>query len=423
LFFLCLLLSQDLCSKQVDFSNAFVQAKLDSDEHIYVAVPTGFAFGGNEDEETVLKLLRSLYGLVQAPLYWGNHLKDALEKDGLKQSVSDQCIYIGDNMVILTYVDEVLFFGKSSKKIKAKIKALEVRGFKLTVEEDIYTFLGVEVTRLPSGKIELKQSGLIAKLLATCGMTNCHAKAMPCFQEPLSMNPNGEPVTGKFDYASAVGMLMYLCSNTCPDIQYAVHQSTPFTHFPKKSHKDAITRICHYLQGTKEKGLRYKPDDELKLDCYLDKAASLPVLRGSSCASLQDAPLEQDPLVWKSKQNAVAFLFLMIVGVLVLFWKSREGLLPVGTCQAGLKRSFLRASGGGVVLAAASCFFGSAALVCVEFEPEPHLLDADGAPAEWFSLEVLVFEWRETMLGGRDIEESDQESMCLMIVWRLLMRE
>ena len=60
-------------------------------------------------------------------------------------------------------------------------------------------------------------------------MTACNMKSMPCNQEPLGTNPNGEPVVGKFDYASAVGMLMYLCSNTRPDIQYLslIHISEP----------------------------------------------------------------------------------------------------------------------------------------------------------------------------------------------------
>ena len=127
----------------------------------------------------VLKLKRSLYGLVQAPLYWGNHLKDALLNEGMKQSVSDQCMFIGDDIILLTYVDDVLFFGKSSAKIDAKIKAIQARGFKLTIEDDVYAFLGVEVHQLANGEIELKQSGLIAKVLSTCAMTNCNTKATP----------------------------------------------------------------------------------------------------------------------------------------------------------------------------------------------------------------------------------------------------
>ena len=121
-------------------------------------------------------------------------------------------------MILLPYVDDVLFFGKSSAKIEAKIKAIQARGFKLTIKDYVYAFLGVEVHKLANGEIKLKQSGLIAKVLSTCAMTNCKTKATPCNQEPLRTNPAGDPLTKKFDYASAAGMLMYLCSNTRPNI-------------------------------------------------------------------------------------------------------------------------------------------------------------------------------------------------------------
>ena len=89
-------------------------------------------------------------------------------------------------------------------------------------------------------------------------MKDCNTKATPCNADPLGTDADGQNVTGKFEYASAVGMLMYLSSNTRPDIQYAVHQCARFSHFPKKSHEDAILRICRYLQGTRERGLIFK---------------------------------------------------------------------------------------------------------------------------------------------------------------------
>ena len=57
----------DLKSRQVDYSNAFVQAELDKE--VYVELPRLFEAkqGG---ESMVLKLQKSLYGLKQAPLLW-----------------------------------------------------------------------------------------------------------------------------------------------------------------------------------------------------------------------------------------------------------------------------------------------------------------------------------------------------------------
>jgi Reverse transcriptase (RNA-dependent DNA polymerase) len=104
-------LSQGLYSRQVDFSNAFVQALLGDDEHIYVEPPKGFESVQDDGTPNVLKLKRSLYGLVQAPLYWGNHLKVALLAQGLKQSERDPCMFCGNGIVVVTYVDNCLFFG------------------------------------------------------------------------------------------------------------------------------------------------------------------------------------------------------------------------------------------------------------------------------------------------------------------------
>jgi hypothetical protein len=300
-------LSQNLESRQVDFSNAFVQANLAENEHIYVALPKGFE-SGEAKEEQVLKLNRSLYGLVQAPLYWGNHLKAALIKEGWKQSVSDPCMFVCDGMILLTYVDDVLFFGRDGKKIDKKIQAIEAQGFKLTIEEDVYAFLGVEVIRLPGGVVELKQSGLIAKILKTCDMENCNTKTTPCNQVPLGEDRNGSNVTGKFEYSSVVGMLMYLSSNTRPDIQYSVHQCARFNHFPKKSHEDAICRICRYLQGTKDKGLRFKPDDSMKLDCYVD----------ADFAGLYSVEDVQDPVSVKSRTG-----YCLTLGNCPVIWVSK----------------------------------------------------------------------------------------------------
>jgi Reverse transcriptase (RNA-dependent DNA polymerase) len=146
-------------------------------------------------------------------------LKDALEKQGLKQSASDPCMYCGDGIIVLTYVDDCLFFGKDQGKIDQKIQNIQESGLELTVEDDIYAFLGVEVVCKDDGDIELLQCGLIDKILATCGMIDCNTKATPCNKVPLGTDSNGASITGKFEYASAVGMLLYLSSNSRPDIQ------------------------------------------------------------------------------------------------------------------------------------------------------------------------------------------------------------
>ena len=57
-------------------------------------------------------------------------------------------------------------------------------------------------------------------------------------------------------------MMLYLTSNTRPDISFSFHHNT------KTSHKTDVKRICRYLQVTKNNGLVFNPSKKLVVDCY-----------------------------------------------------------------------------------------------------------------------------------------------------------
>ena len=182
------------------------------------------------------------------PHYWHLHLEQALIKRGFKPSDTDLCLYLKNGILVLTYVDDCLFFAKDTAKIDALIADL-AKELKLTVEEtkddDVFAFLGVSMkANRQTGKLTLTQQGLIDKILQVTGMQDCNTKGTPCGTNPLGTDTNGQRPQAKWDYPSVVRMLMYLCSNTRPDIQYAVHQCARFLHNPRASHEQAILHIC-----------------------------------------------------------------------------------------------------------------------------------------------------------------------------------
>ena len=102
-------------------------------------------------------------------------------------------------------------------------------------------------------------------------MLDCNLNVVPCQIQPLGTDANGKRHFEDWEYASAVGMLMYLAGNAYPEIQYAVHQCACFTHAPRHSHAIAVKEIAHYLKGVldKEEGLCYKVNDQCNLICIV----------------------------------------------------------------------------------------------------------------------------------------------------------
>ena len=211
--------------------------------------------------------------------------------------------------MVMVYVDDVVFFGKDLSKKDKTIEGFKSNGYPLTKEEDLFHFLGVDITQNEkTGKVTLKQLGLINKILKHVDMEDCNTKETPAMKTPLCTDAGGEPFNEKWEYARVVGMLLYVSSHSRPDIQYAVHSCARFTHCPRKSHGDAIKRICRYLQGTKNKGLQFRPSDEMRLDCYVD----------SDFAGLWSYEENSDPVCVKSRTG-----FVILLGGCPLVWISK----------------------------------------------------------------------------------------------------
>ena len=133
----------------------------------------------NGDMDCVLQLKKSLCGMADAPLMFFELLKTNLEDIGFKQhNHIDPCLFVHKKAICLTYVDDCLWFGKDSVALDNLIKEIRSR-ITMTIEsEDVNHFLGISFER--KGKtIELKQTGLIDKLIEATGMKDANPKSTP----------------------------------------------------------------------------------------------------------------------------------------------------------------------------------------------------------------------------------------------------
>ena len=173
--------------------------------------------------------------------------------------------------MVVQYVDDCGIAAPNQKRIDQFVNDLRLLNFELTQEESFSEFLGIKFEKLPDGSIKCTQQGLIQKTLEAAGMTNCNPNAVPVSGATLGADKDGEPMDESWNYCSICGMLLYLSTNTRPDIAFAVSQVCRFGHNPKKSHASAIKTILRYLKGTANQGIVVNPSKyDLELDLYVD---------------------------------------------------------------------------------------------------------------------------------------------------------
>ena len=289
-------------SKQVDYTAAFVHAPI-GDKQVFVAMPRGFSEPGK-----VLQLKKSLYGLRQSPVNFYRYIRSKLEAIGFESNDNvDPCLFISDKVICLQYVDDTIFFSPKKEYIDSVINQLREAGVSVEEEDDAAGFLGVQIERNPKdGTITLTQKGLIKRIVEALDVKI--TKETPATRAPLPKDQDGDPPNGHYNYASVIGMLLYLAGHSRPDITYAVSQCARYIHGTRRSHEVALERIGQYLKGTMDKGLILRPTSVLDFECYVDAdfagLYSFEDIADPSCVKSRTGfviCIAGCPIVWSSK--------------------------------------------------------------------------------------------------------------------------
>ena len=114
----------------------------------------------------------------------------------------------------------------------------------MDVEDNYAGFLGIDISesKTVEGAVELLQTGLIYRILAALNLDDDDViiRTEPASSTPLTKDENGPPRKEHWSYASIIGMLLYLASNSRPDITYTVNSCTQFTHCSRECHEKAV---------------------------------------------------------------------------------------------------------------------------------------------------------------------------------------
>ena len=153
---------ENLHTKSINFVLAYPQSDLDVD--IYMDLPLGFNVGP-ESGRYFLKLQKNLYDLKQAGHNWFKKLSSALGNLSINPSNVDSCVFIGDDIIVLVYIENCLIFSQEKDKINRLTEKLKNKEkLDLTDEGDVDKYLGVEIRQNKEDKsITSKQTFLIQR--------------------------------------------------------------------------------------------------------------------------------------------------------------------------------------------------------------------------------------------------------------------
>jgi Reverse transcriptase (RNA-dependent DNA polymerase) len=258
-------------TKQIDFVQAYTQAKIETD-NVYMKIPKGFEIRGKNTDECVLKIDQNIYGGKAAGRVWNKHLVNKLTEIGFKQSEIDHCLFYRGQAVYVLYTDDSILAGPDEAELDQIVEDMKRVGLKLSVDGDVSDFLGVKINHEPDGTIHLTQPQIIDSILKDLHLLSDNVKTR---QTPaavttiLRRHPNSETFDEHFNYRSVIGKLNFLEKSTRPDISCATHQCARFASNPKKEHGKAVEWLCRYLASTRDKGIILKPTEQ-SFDVYVD---------------------------------------------------------------------------------------------------------------------------------------------------------
>ena len=246
--------------KSLDITSAFLQAD-EIDREIYVKPPIDIRRKG-----IVWRIKKPLYGLGDSARRWYLTLRDKLIESGCRISVLDQSLFRFYNDrnclcgILVTHVDDILYAGNAQfqrevmRQVQSCFKVSRMNG------KD-FTYLGWSITQ-QDGYIAIDQQeyGNSIEPVAVNKQTSRDS------ERPLND-------TEKTMYQETLGKLLWISSQTRPDLSYDTMELSTYTSSVKVKHLKILNKVVKKVSyGPKE--IRYTPMDidqgELQVVFYSD---------------------------------------------------------------------------------------------------------------------------------------------------------
>ena len=234
----------------VDLKTAFLQGdpyKTEDHREVYCYPPPELTTeSSNSDKLVVWKMVKSAYGLCDAPRVWYQRLSKALLKYGLRQCKYDDCVFVYSNNdvtegLLAIHVDD-LIFGGSQRFIDTLIHNLSQEFDIGNHQVGNFTFCGSRIES-HSECITLDQNAYLRSLEPIKTESRDHARE-------LTGNEYSQ-------FRTLLGNLSWLSINSRPDIAFEVNRISMVQNQPTIGDLKALNRVLRDALSRPHSKLRF----------------------------------------------------------------------------------------------------------------------------------------------------------------------
>ena len=237
-----------------------------------------------EEKTKCIKLVRSMYGNVDAALRWMKAFIEVCTNDQLKckQSAVDPCLLFKHDdegnliLLIAVYVDDVLIAGRKEdiKMFKEEFK----KTYKITDLGNLKRHLGIwfEWIETDDGEraVKMHMDDMATKIVKEYEkLTGGSVKEWktPGFPSVKLSKPEDESeIINEKEYRSMVGKVMYYVNKVCPVCLSITRELAKYFACPTKLHWKALSRLIGYIKGSIGRGRLLKKPKELRIVAFTD---------------------------------------------------------------------------------------------------------------------------------------------------------
>ncbi len=211
-----------------------------------------------------------------SPLLWFQTFTLKLKQLNFLQSIREPCLLYKMSseysVLVLIYVDDVLFASSSPTLIQETISNLE-HHFRVKHLGYPRTYVGFQIEKDPSnGMLLLHQRTYAQQFFDIFLPTNerCQRNVpMNTFGNFPKVNLSEEELPSSIPYKSVIGTLYYYANGTRPDILFAVNYLSRVQANPTNLHWILVKQLLRYIHSTKSLGLTFSSNQD-QLTVFVD---------------------------------------------------------------------------------------------------------------------------------------------------------